>query len=277
MSIRELFTNVALGEQGIWKTNTIEGISYTKNGHDLIKENEKKSFWFHHRLNCLKKVIDTTSIKNDIVLDVGGGNGHFSLYLQSLSANTVLIEPGVSGAFNAVENGVQNVINGTLKDANFKDESFDTITLLDVLEHIEDDKEFLVELYRIMKPKAKLILTVPAFQFLFSSFDKEVGHYRRYTLKDLSNKLTQSGFSIDYKTYFFSLLPIPLYIGRFFINKLRKKEKRKGTGHINKSGVLGSVLRILLSPELLLIKNKVRIPLGSSCLMIVHKPETNGE
>ncbi|GAA3522564.1 class I SAM-dependent methyltransferase [Aquimarina addita] len=273
MSPDQLANNVTSGDNGLWKTPATAQISYTRNGHDLIRKSEENSFWFSHRLQCLSKVISNYPI--DKTLDIGGGNGRFSLYLQSLGIETVLVEPGDQGAAFAINNGVKNVIHGSLKDADFRDHSFPSVVLLDVLEHIERDEEFLQEINRILQPEGKLIITVPAFQFLFSDFDKEVGHYRRYTLADLTQKLNNSGFKVDYKTYFFSCLPIPLLVGRLFINKFRKKEKRKSTGHLNKTGILGKILGVILWPEQILIKNKIRIPFGSSCLMIVSKSETH--
>lgn len=269
MNLKELSTNIFLGEQNIWKTKAKEAISYTENGHDLIRENEKKSFWFAHRFNCLKQVLSNNI--SGITLDIGGGNGEFSNYLQSIGLDTILLEPGDKGALNAIENGIHNVVNASLKDANFNDSCFHFITLLDVLEHIEDDTSFLQEVFRILKPNGKLVLTVPAYPFLFSDFDKEVGHFRRYTLKKMNNLLKQNGFQIEYKTYFFSLLPIPIFVRRNVINKFRKKKTRKSTGHINKYGIVGLVLRILLWPEKFLIENKIQIPFGSSCLFIVRK------
>jgi len=272
MNIDQLATNAILGENGMWKTPTAKNVSYTINGHELIKEKEKNSFWFSHRLECLKKVIPSSSIETTI--DIGGGNGEFSKYLQSIGIETLLLEPGVRGAINANENGIENIINGSLMDAGFIDSAFHSAVLLDVLEHIECDEKFLAEIFRILKPGGKLILTVPAFQFLFSSFDKEVGHYRRYTLNNLSKKLSDTGFTMDYKTYFFSFLPLPIVIGRLLINRFKSKRNRKSTGHINKYSVLGRLFRFLLFPEKLIIKRKIKIPFGSSCLVVVHKPET---
>lgn len=217
----------------------------------------------------------THAVLSNAIIDVGGGNGEISKYLQSINKDVVLLEPGYHGAKNAVRRGVNHVINSSLFDAGFIDGAFDTAISLDVLEHIEDDEKFLKEIFRILKPGGKLVLTVPAYQFLFSSFDEEVGHYRRYTLRGLSKKTKNQGFNIDYKTYFFSLLPIPILISRFILYKFKKKNKRKSMGHISKSGFFGGALRVLLWTEQLLMKSKIKIPFGSSCLLILHKPNTH--
>lgn len=275
MNLGRIATNIRPGEMGLWKTITTENVSYTKDGHELIMESEQDSFWFAHRLNCLLRVLNNLSFK--MFLDIGGGNGEFSKLLQSKNIEAVLLEPGLKGANNAIANGVKYVINGSLRDAGFKDSSFPAVGLLDVLEHIEDEENFLKEINRILKSNGSLILTVPAFQYLFSDFDRQVGHFRRYTLRDLKNKLIKNGFEIDYETYFFSFIPIPILIGRFIINKFKKKEKRINTGHLSKSGLIGFILTALLWPEQFLIKHKVKIPFGSSCLIVAHKSANYGK
>ncbi len=264
-----LTNNITASESGIWKTPATTDISYTENGHELIKSHEENSFWFAHRLRCLSLIIEKYSPK--LVLDIGGGNGQFSKHLQSEGIETILLEPGPSGAHNAKRNGIHHVINGALEDAAFNSDSVDNISLLDVLEHIEDDKAFLNEIQRILVPGGKLILTVPAYQSLYSDFDREVGHFRRYNLKTLNKKLKEAGFEIRQSTYLFSFIPVPLFIGRFFINRFKKKEKRKTTGHIKKTGVLGILLAPICWIERVFVRNHIRIPFGSSCLVVAQK------
>lgn len=269
MDLGLLANNATPSDSGVWKTPSTVAISYTENGHDLIKDKEQNSFWFAHRLRCLTKVINRYPPK--ILLDIGGGNGQFSKHVQSMNVETILLEPGTSGAYNALKNGVQHVINGSLQDAAFKNSSVDTISILDVLEHIEGDEQFLKEIHRILEVDGKLILTVPAYQFLYSDFDKEVGHYRRYTLKNLKQKLKNTGFEIEYRSYLFSFIPLPLLFGRLVLNKFKKKENRKATGHVKKSGLMGHILAPLLWIERGFIQNKLRIPMGSSCLVVAKK------
>ena len=274
MKLSKIATNIVKSENGIWKTLSREKIFYTKNGHALIKENEKKSFWFVHRHKCLTQILNNYPV--NIVLDIGGGNGQFSRYLQSINIETALLEPGIEGAKNAFQNGVKNVINGSLLESGFIDSCFPAVTLFDVLEHIQDDDKFLEEINRILKPEGKLFLTVPAFQFLYSSFDREAGHFRRYTIDELKSKLEKKGFQINYKTYFFSLLPIPIILTRFFYDMFKKREKRRSTGHVKGASFLGFILGVLLSPELFLIKREFRIPFGSSCLIVAQKLKNCG-
>ena len=88
---------------------------------------------------------------------------------------------------------------------------YDTILYLDVLEHIKQPKKELKNVFRSLKKGGRLILTVPAYQHLFSQFDKDVGHYRRYTTKTFLNEMRGINYSnlknyyIDTIGYFLSL------------------------------------------------------------------------
>ena len=88
---------------------------------------------------------------------------------------------------------------------------YDTILYLDVLEHVEHPKKELKKVFRSLKKGGKLILALPAFQHLFSQFDKDVGHYKRYTIKTFLNEMGGIKYSnlknyyIDTIGYFLSL------------------------------------------------------------------------
>ncbi|HMT74556.1 MAG TPA: class I SAM-dependent methyltransferase [Chitinophagaceae bacterium] len=126
------------------------------------------------------------------VLEVGAGIGSNTPYLINKKINSLtLLEPDKSFANILKQQKTQNqfpqncdVINGTLQDLK-KDLLFDTIIYLDVLEHIENDSEEVSEIYNRLKQNGKLIILSPAFPCIFSKFDKEIGHYRRYTKKSL--------------------------------------------------------------------------------------------
>lgn len=78
---------------------------------------------------------------------------------------------------------------------------FDTVICLNVLEHVEDDLGALSQMYAVLKPGGLLILLVPAFQFLYGSVDRSLGHYRRYTKKNLMSKTRHAGFRVEASFY----------------------------------------------------------------------------
>jgi SAM-dependent methyltransferase len=134
-------------------------------------------------------------------LDFGAGIGTFASELRMNGTRVICIEPDLS-------------MRRRLQVEQFEaHESLDPIPeksvpyiySLNVLEHIEDDLRTLVDLYRRLMPGGTLLIYVPAFQILFSSADKRIGHKRRYTKAVLSRRLEMAGFEVDYARYVDSL------------------------------------------------------------------------
>lgn len=98
----------------------------------------------------------------------------------------------------------------------------DTIICFNVLEHIEDDSLLLKRLNYLLEPEGRLLLIVPAYQALYGSIDKAVGHHRRYSKKELIGKVTESGFVIE-KAFRMNSLAVP---GWFWINRILKKNEQ---------------------------------------------------
>lgn len=78
----------------------------------------------------------------------------------------------------------------------FKNKKFDCIVCINVLEHINDDRKALKNMYKLLKKGGHLILLVPAFDFLYGEIDKSIGHFRRYNRKDLHGMLNVTGLKI---------------------------------------------------------------------------------
>jgi SAM-dependent methyltransferase len=111
------------------------------------------------------------------VLDFGAGIGTFSNLLQE-ELNPVCLEVDTAQANILIKSGFE-VIKQLPK------EEFDFIYSLNVLEHIKEDQKAVADLARALRPGGRLLVFVPAFNFLFSDLDKKVGHYRRYTKRTL--------------------------------------------------------------------------------------------
>ena len=81
------------------------------------------------------------------------------------------------------------------------DGGVDMIYSLNVLEHIEDDQAALGDFYEALRPGGKLVIYVPAFMVLHGAFDRRIGHFRRYTRRDLAEKLETAGFVVSRTVY----------------------------------------------------------------------------
>jgi SAM-dependent methyltransferase len=140
------------------------------------------------------------------VLEVGAGTGTFSSFLlnEAPDSELTLLEPAAN-LYPTLEqrfggNTRVTLIPGTLGEwANSL--SVDSVVLVNVLEHVENDKDYLEMIYRILNPRGNLLLFVPAVPHLYGSLDEAFGHFRRYTKNDLRRKLQGVGFRLERLRY----------------------------------------------------------------------------
>lgn len=121
------------------------------------------------------------------VLEVGSGICANTNFLQNENVSSwTCLEPDNELIQKAERVNNTSFINGTLDDVD-KDQKFDTIIYIDVLEHIEKDSREVINSYEFLKNGGKLIVLSPSYQYLFSPFDESVGHFRRYNKNTISS------------------------------------------------------------------------------------------
>lgn len=259
---------------GIWTTQASAAISYPAEGNDLCFEVEDSSFWFKHRNAVIVEAVRAHPPSGPL-FDIGGGNGFVAAGLQAAGFDVVLVEPGEAGVLNARSRGLKTVVHSTLEAARFHANSLHAASLFDVLEHIEDDRSLLTSLHNSLVPSGRLYITVPAHRWLWSSADDYAGHYRRYTRRSLSAVLTDSGYEVEYSSYIFRALPLPILI-------LRTLPWRLGLGSkdtkasikrqlVNKGAVIDCLTKFLLAGEVRHIANRSRMRFGASLLTVVKR------
>jgi SAM-dependent methyltransferase len=218
-NLSEIASNIELGPDGLWTARVISNVSYPEDGNELCFNLEDATFWFRYRNNCILEVIRFLPPPGTF-FDIGGGNGYVAQAIQKMGLDTVLVEPGLSGARNAVQRGVRHVVRATLEDAGFLPEVLPAVGLFDVIEHIQEDRAFLAEIHRLMSPGGRVYVTVPAFEWLWSSEDARCGHWRRYTVRSISSTLEAAGFGVEFATYSFGFLPAPIFLFRTLPHRL---------------------------------------------------------
>ncbi len=150
--------------------------------------------------------------KGDI-LEIGSGVGNISEYFLHDNSRILLtdIRDGYCDSLRekfSGHNSLLGIENMNLVDAEFDTKfskhfnNFDSVFALNVVEHIFDDKLAVSNCYKLLKPGGHLIILVPAYQWLYNDFDKELEHYRRYTRKKLESLFTASDFSVSHSQYF---------------------------------------------------------------------------
>jgi len=272
VNIQSTASNLVEAGDGLWVSKNHSAVSYPEAGMDFTYQLEEQSYWFIHRNNCITALIDRFHPQG-VFFDIGGGNGFVSQALQRMGIQTVLVEPDPAGSQHALERGLRPVICATLDDAGFIAGSMDAVGLFDVLEHIEDDGAFLQKIHHLVKPGGRLFITVPAYTLLWSIDDVSAGHFRRYGLKDLCQRLKMAGFEIDFATYIFFLLPLPIALFRAIPSRLgwRKEIELNNPAIKNEYVSSSSLLQTLLSLELPWLKRLKSIPAGGSCLVAASR------
>lgn len=164
-----------------------------------------KGWWSTHRNLILLKSLQKYNVTE--ILEVGAGNGGVANFLNSKGLEIVCLEPHLKGARQIASRGIL-AICGFLHEMDLPENSIPSIGLFDVLEHIEDPKKVLLEIHRVLDNNSRLFIMVPAHQFLFSKFDEQIGHFRRYSRSELKKELQDVGFEIiETRSMFITLLP----------------------------------------------------------------------
>jgi len=272
----DLANNLALREEGLWvaKTQTTS-TSYPEEGSAICLSFEDDSFWFRHRNRCILAVVQRFHSRGTI-WDIGGGNGFVSRSLLEAGFDVVLVEPSPAGVRTARERGIPNVVCSTLEDAGFQPGSLEAMGLFDVLEHIEDDDGFLELLHRLLSPSGRLFLTVPAHGWLWSDNDRFSGHFRRYSAAPLRRLLAAHGFQVDYLTYFFRPLVLPVFLFRSLPSWLGVRTYDVATTrreHVPKPGRRRSLLESVFDREEWIFRQGRSLSLGTSILLAASPVE----
>ena len=258
--------------QGFWQSPHIKPVSYPIEGNAEYAELEEESFWFCHRNACILAVLNRFPPQAGQIWDVGGGNGFVALAIQKSGIKVTLVEPGL-GAKTAFQRGVRSVIQASFDDLKLKPGFLPSVGLFDVIEHIQDDLRFLQKIFDVIEPNERVYLTVPAYKILWSVEDKQAQHFRRYTIKRLKKLFAQSGFVIDFSTYFFSFLPFPVFFFRTILTLLGRKKHfvDHEKAHSLPSGIVGIFLKTLLDWEVRLLSKARKIPFGGSIILVARK------
>lgn len=272
LDVADITIGISKDSNGVWRPPEPSLKNFSEKIHQTVCDAELSSFWFQHRLACAEQVINRFSPGATLV-DVGGGNGLISHTLQSRGISTILVDPDYSATMNAKVRGVKEVICATFGDCCFKPESLPAIGLFDVLEHIYNDKDFLLEIKKSLKNRGRLYMTVPAYDFLWSAKDELAGHHRRYRLAQLKKLLGSSGYEIIHSTYMFSPLVLPIFFSLALPTRLNLCNYTVGTHrekHIKHKMFSLKVLNWILRHEAMLIGRKISVPFGSSCLIVAE-------
>jgi SAM-dependent methyltransferase len=168
---------------------------------------EESYWWFVARNMIILSLIERYSDlkQGDKLLDVGCGTGAFAKMLSD-KYEVLCLDTSPLALDYCRSRGLENLFEMDLKDFPSESHEIKAITMLDVIEHIEDDSALLKTAYDLLPKGAYLISTVPAYQWLWSKHDITHMHFRRYTQKNINALLKQAGFEKIFSTYFNTIL-----------------------------------------------------------------------
>jgi SAM-dependent methyltransferase len=184
-------------------------------------EVEDDHWWYRGRRRVIREALLALNLPPGIqILDAGCGSGRNMIELAEFGEVTGL-ELAEASVEAARERGVGEVVAGSVDEMPFADDSFDLAVSLDVIEHLPDENQSLSELRRVVKPGGMLVVTVPAYRWLWSDHDIVNHHYRRYTRAMLEQAAARAGWQTLSSTYFNGFL-LPAAIAARGAMRLRR-------------------------------------------------------
>lgn len=242
--------------------------------YHTMAEIQKDHWWYAARRNIISKVISSLNFTRPIeILEVGSGVGANLEVLVKYGTVYATDSHDIAVEYTQQLGLAKDVQKGCLpEDPTFKGKKFDLIVMFDVLEHIQDDFQTLQVLRKQLKSGGKILITVPAFQFLWSSHDIFVHHKRRYNQSDLKQLFEKAEYHVNYISYFnFFLFPIIWSIRQLkvMVSGIDHDNPKSDSGPVNP--VVNCVLKTIFGLESFFIP-KIKFPFGVS-LMAICEPK----
>lgn len=238
--------------------------------YSIMYEVEEKHWWFVGRRRIISEFVEKTC--RDLgklhprILDVGCGTGANLQMLAQFGA-----AEGVDVSTEALDfcraRGLDKVKQGAAESLPFADASFDLVTGLDVVEHLDDDIAGLGEMRRVLRPDGRAVLFVPAFMFLWGVQDDISHHRRRYTLPELKQKLTNAGLTLERASYANITFFAPILAGRLL---MRATGLRPASENNLTIGALNGLLGRILGAESWWLR-RMNFPFGVSIICVARK------
>lgn len=237
-------------------------------------EVETTHWWWTGRKKIVSELLSYyLNGKTNVILDGGCGTGAGIIYLGAFGTIYGVDLSPVAIQF-CKKRGLKNVMIGNILKLPFENNKFDLVCLMDVIEHIKEDKAAIKEAYRVLKPGGYLLMTMPALPFIYSNHDKKQGHFKRYTKRTLFNLFNNTAFKEIKISYFNIFLSPPIIFIRLIsrlggpFTKLADYDSKLNYDIIKHKNI-NFLLTSILSSETIIL-SKYNIPFGISFLTL-HK------
>lgn len=230
---------------------------------------EGEHWWFRGRRAVILDVLRRHARPGGVLLDVGLGTGFNAALFKKMG----FAVEGIESAPEAVAIARRlapdvRIVEPIFPSATLPPEKYSVIAMLDVLEHLENDAEALRCVARVLKPGGVVLITVPAFMFLWTRHDELAHHYRRYRRGELTAKLRAAGLEPQLLSYYnFFLFPAVVFVR--LVTKALGKQK-EGSDFDATPGFLNAPLAWLFGFERFLLRF-ASLPFGVSLIAVARK------
>lgn len=240
--------------------------------YPILYHVEETHWWYLGRRRIIQSLVEkispTLNTPHPRILDVGCGTGaNLKMLAQYGRAEGVDISPQAVDFCH--ERGLNSVQLGAIEDLPYESRSFELVTALDVVEHLDDDVAGLREMRRVLRPNGRLLLFVPAFMFLWGVQDDVSNHRRRYTLPGLLKAVEAAGFAVEWSSYANVSFFLPVLVVR---SVMRWFGLRADTEYGINISLLNGPFSSLFAAERFIFK-RGRIPFGVSAVCIARRVE----
>ncbi|HUK64958.1 MAG TPA: class I SAM-dependent methyltransferase, partial [Dongiaceae bacterium] len=223
-------------------------------------------YWWHRgRRTIVRRILRRYASPQARILDVGCGTGATTAALADFGRVSGL-DVGPAALRHARARGLA-VARGSAERLPIRAESLDVVVALDVIEHLDDDLGALRELRRVVAPGGALLVTVPAYGWLWSGHDELNHHRRRYTRRSLQTVTERAGWRQVRTTYFNSLL-LPVAIALRVLDRFNRKTTQSSLDLWVPPEPFNWLLERPLAIEASVIARGGRIPAGLSLLAV---------
>lgn len=240
--------------------------------YPILYQVEETHWWYLGRRRIIQSLVEKirTTLPNakPKILDVGCGTGaNLKMLAAYGSAEGVDISPQAVDFCR--ERGLDSVKLGAIEHLPYESGSFELVTALDVVEHLDDDVAGLREMRRVLRRDGRILLFVPAFMFLWGVQDDVSNHRRRYTLPSLLQAVEAAGFAVEWASYANISFFLPVLVVR---SVMRWLGLRAATEYgINISLLNGPFSSLFAAERFVLERGK--IPFGVSAVCIARRIE----
>jgi len=226
---------------------------------------ERDHWWYAARRRIVRTLLGPVPA-GSTVLDAGSGPGGNRSILPD-DVHCIALDPSAHSLALSREHDYVGWLQGDLLQLPLRDASVDLVLAMDVFEHLDEDARAAREILRVLKPGGRLLVTVPAFQWLWGLQDRLSHHRRRYTRPELLKVLAEAGFKTERSTYFNTILLPLIWVGRRILDVIPHRLESEGQITLP---LVNAVLRWTFGMERHWLRRR-NLPVGVSIYCLAHR------